>query len=221
AALRLISFIPLPSAALFISNPLPSSSIRRKNFEFLSRRLTCICLAIECFAALIMASLKTDNNSYLCAMARWRSAAPSSISNMISMSWRLSISTAKLFILSIVFNIVSFFGSMLQTMSYMACTIRLLVSLICAMYSFVRSLSVSTFVFASSLEILMLLSELLISSVRLVAILVLILSVALTFCMRCLSTQNKRATNTKTARPRNHHVFQNGGFTFMTSFVTL
>src|SRR6476660_2051561 len=135
------------------------------------------------------------------------------------MLWWLSVSTAKLFILSIVSSIVSFFGSMLQTISYMACTIRLLVSLICAIYSFVRSLSVSTLVFASSLEILMLLNELLMSSVRLVAILVLILSVALNFCIRNLSSQNNKPTTAKTHKPRNHHVFQNGGRTLISMLV--
>src|SRR5580765_1841122 len=141
------------------------------------------------------------------------------MSNRISMLWRLSVSTAKLFIRSIVSSMVSFFGSILHTISYMACTIRLLVSLICAIYSFVRSLSVSTLVFASSLEILMLLNELLISSVRLVAILVLILSVALNFCMRNLSSQNNKPTTAKTLKPRNHHVFQKGGLTLITTRV--
>src|SRR6185295_14401648 len=141
------------------------------------------------------------------------------MSNKISMLWRLSVSTAKLFIRSIVSNMVSFFGSILQTMSYIACTMRLLVSLICAMYSFVRSLSVSTLVLASSLEILMLLNELLMSSVRLVAILVLILSVALNFCIRNLSSQNNKPTNAKTLKPRNHHVFQNGGLTLIINLV--
>src|SRR6185369_9134190 len=152
-------------------------------------------------------------------MSNFRSAAASSISNRISMLLRLSVSTAKLFIRSIVSNIVSFFGSMLQTMSYMACTIRLLVSLICAIYSFVLSLSVSTLVFANSLEILMLLNELLMSSVRLVAILVLILSVALNFCMRNLSSQNNKPTTAKTDKPRNHQVFQKGGLTLIIILV--
>src|SRR4029078_1658251 len=141
------------------------------------------------------------------------------MSNKISMLWRLSVSTAKLFIRSIVSSMVSFFGSILQTISYIACTIRLLVSLICAMYSFVRSLSVSTLVFASSLEILMLLKELLISSVRLVAILVRILSVALNFCIRNLSSQNNKPTMAKTDKPRNHHVFQKGGRILIMSLV--
>src|SRR5947207_2662701 len=113
-------------------------------------------------------------------------------------------------------SIVSFFGSMLHTISYIAFIMRLLVSLICVIYSLVLSLSVSTLVFAISLEMLIVLNELLISSVRLVAILVRILSMALIFCVRSLSIQDSRPITANTIKPRNHQVLQNGGFTVMT-----